>query len=163
MTQAAEEAGSLPDAAWPFLRDATSGRDVSPEQDISLEREVSPEQNVSLEQDTPRRDASLEREVSPVCAISPINKNESVEEQISGSVSVDGWPTEPQPLERSIGMRLLRASFGVFGILASIPFLVLAGVAFDRIDKEVDQKDWDRVQRAMSAVGFQFRDLIFVC
>ncbi|KAE8139910.1 hypothetical protein BDV38DRAFT_269678 [Aspergillus pseudotamarii] len=72
------------------------------------------------------------------------------------TASVNDWLTEPQRLDRSVGMRVLRGSIGLFGVLASIPFLVLAGVAFDRVGREVDQKDWDRIQSGMSAAVTAF-------
>ncbi|KAB8229002.1 uncharacterized protein BDW43DRAFT_322431 [Aspergillus alliaceus] len=69
---------------------------------------------------------------------------------------INAWPSQPRTLKRSIGSHTIRATFDVFAVLASIPFLVLAGIAINRHNKEVKDDDWRRIQRGMSAAVTAF-------
>ncbi|KAE8153079.1 hypothetical protein BDV25DRAFT_45282 [Aspergillus avenaceus] len=73
-----------------------------------------------------------------------------------GRTSITAWPSQPRTLQRSIGSHTIRATFDVFAVLASIPFLVLAGIAINRHNKEVNDDDWKRIQRGMSAAVTAF-------
>lgn len=72
-------------------------------------------------------------------------------------VSIKEWPSEPKTLRRSVYVRLLNALYSLISILAPIPFLVLAGIAINRHNKNVQEDDWQRIQRGQNAVCSQSR------
>ena len=65
---------------------------------------------------------------------------------------VKGWPSQPQTLGRSTIARIYRSLLDLVGILVSVPFIVLAGIALDRNGKDVEENDWKRIQTSMNVV-----------
>ncbi|PKY01766.1 hypothetical protein P168DRAFT_299301 [Aspergillus campestris IBT 28561] len=69
---------------------------------------------------------------------------------------VEGWPSQPRTLGRSTIERIYRGFLDLLGILVSVPFIVLAGIALDRNGKDIEESDWKRIQTSMNVAVTAF-------
>lgn len=76
----------------------------------------------------------------------------AIPDETEGRKLVEGWPSQPQTLGRSTIERIYRGLLDLLGILVSVPFIVLAGIALDRNGKDIEESDWKRIQTSMNVV-----------